>query len=260
VRRRTWLVGLFLAAITIGCYQPPPFLQRSVTLSDNTYRYRVWLPRHYTKLRRWPVVLYLHGSGERGDDNVRQLTAGLPIALQRYQTRYHCVVVIPQCRDGREWYGEMEQQALAALDKSVDEFRGDRRRVYVTGISLGGAGTWYMARHRKRFAAIVPVCGEVWRKPDDPFPTKLPPDLDRIVHAPNPFVTLAAAIGKTPVWAFHGADDQVIPVTESRAMVAALRARGANVHYTEYLHGGHTIWDEAYGDAGMVEWLLSQRR
>jgi predicted peptidase len=260
VRRRSWIVGLFLAAITISCYQRPPFLQRSVAVGNNTYRYRVWLPRHYTKLRRWPVVLYLHGSGERGDDNIRQLTNGLPVALQRYQTRYHCVVVIPQCRFGQEWYGEMEQQALAAIDKSVKEFRGDSRRVYLTGVSMGGAGAWYLARHRNRFAAIVPVCGEVSRQPDDPFPTSLPPDLDRILQSANPFAALAAAIGKTPVWAFHGAEDQVIPVTQSRAMVAALRARGGNVRYTEYPHGGHDIWDEAYGDAEMVEWLLKQRR
>jgi predicted peptidase len=260
VRPRSWLVGLFLAAITIGCYERPPFLQRSVTVGNTAYRYRVWLPRHYTKLRRWPVVLYLHGSGERGDDNVRQLTNGLPIALQRYPYRYHCIVVIPQSRFGQEWYGEMEQQALAALDNSIDEFRGDRRRVYLTGISMGGAGAWYVARHRNRFAAIVPVCGEVWRQPDDPFPTSLPPDLDRIVHAANPYAALAAAIGKTPVWAFHGAEDTEIPVKETRAMVQALRARGGNVRYTEYLHGGHDIWDDAYGDAEMVKWLLAQKR
>src|SRR5262249_50915151 len=145
---------------------------------------------------------------------------------QRHAERYKCIVVFPQARFGQEWYGEMESQALAALDATIREFHGDPRRVYLTGVSMGGAGTWYMARHRRKFAAVVPVCGEVVRQPDDPFPSDPPPDVARIVGAPDPYATLAGAIGPTPVWAFHGADDPVIPVAQSRSMVAALRAAG----------------------------------
>jgi predicted peptidase len=241
------------------CSPRPHFLARSVELGEVTYRYRVWLPPHYTKVHRWPVVLFLHGSGERGDDNVRQLAIGLPALLPRYAERYHCVVVVPQCAYGKEWYGDQEAQALAALEQAIAEFHGDRRRLYLTGMSMGGAGTWYMARH-KRWAAVLPVCGEVTRQPDDPFPTDVPPDLARIVGAADPFGAMADAVGKTPVWAFHGEKDPIIPVAQSRAMIAALHARGNAARYSEYAGAGHEIWDAAYGDPNVVHWMLAQRK
>ena len=250
---------LILLLLLSACSPTTTFLERSVTVGGHQYRYRVWLPQHYTKLIRWPVILYLHGSGERGDDNVRQLTIGLPVALRLYPQRYRAIVVIPQCASDQEWYGAMEQQALAALAASIREFRGDPRRVVVTGLSMGGAGAWYMARHRGRFAAIVPVCGEVARRPDDPFPIPLPPDLARIVGAPDPYASLARAIGRTPVWAFHGDRDDTIPVTESRRMTAALRAGGGEVHFTEYRGVDHDSWDRAYSDERLARWILSRR-
>lgn len=257
--RRSAAFLLFLVLAAPACARRSHFLERQVTVSGHAYRYRVWLPPHYTKLHHWPVVLYLHGSAERGDDNVRQISAGLGPALERYAERYKCLVVFPQARFGQEWYGEMELQALAALDATTREFHGDPRRVYLTGVSMGGAGVWYMARHRRRFAAIVPVCGEVARQPDDPFPTDPPPDIARIVGAPDPYAALAATLGRTPVWAFHGASDDVIPVTETRSMVGALQRMGGRVRYTEYAGRGHDIWDLAYADHGMVHWMLSQR-
>ena len=204
-------------------------------------------------------MLYLHGSGERGSDNLRQFSSGLGPALERHGERYKAVVVFPQCEMGDEWYGEEESQALAALEQTIREFHGDRRRVYLTGVSMGGAGAWYMARHPRKFAAVVPVCGEVARQPNDPFPTDPPPDLERIVGAHDPFEAMAEAIGTTPVWAFHGAADDTVPVAESRSMFAALRRTGGNVRYTEYPGGHHDIWDTVYADANMVRWLLKQR-
>jgi len=257
VRPLTLAAALLMLA---ACSPEPRFLERSVRVGDRDYKYRVWLPPHYTKVKRWPVILYLHGSGERGDDNLKQLAIGLPISLERHPDRYKCVVVIPQCLDGHEWYGEMEQQALAALDKSIAEFHGDRRRVTVTGISMGGAGAWYLGRHRSRWAAIVPVCGEVARARTDPFPIDPPPDVARIVGAQDPYATLAELIGTIPVWAFHGADDKVIPPTESRAMVAALRARNGNVRYTEYPQVGHNAWDFAYEEMALPKWMMVQKK
>lgn len=253
--RRAVLAALLLA----GCARHSAFLERGVGIGGQQYRYRVWLPAHYTKLHHWPVVLYLHGSGERGDDGARPLTTGLPPALERFGERYHCVVVIPQCAFGREWYGEMEQMALAALEQTIVEFHGDRRRVYVTGISMGGTGAWYFGRHRRRFAAIIPIAGEIVRQPDDPFPTDLPPDVARIAFAADPYATLAAEIGPTAAWAFHGAADDVVPVTESRKMFAALQRAGGNARYTEYPGVGHASWDLAYADANLTHWMLAQR-
>jgi len=250
---------LFVVIFFVSCTKKPAFLERSVTLSDHQYRYRVWLPKHYTKLHHWPVILFLHGSSERGDDNVRQLSNGLAPALEKFGDRYPAVIVFPQCRDGQEWYGEMELQALAALESAIREFHGDRRRVYVTGVSMGGSGTWLFARHRRLFAAAVPICGEVARDPTDPFPSEPPPDIARIVGAANPYATLAAIIGDLPVWVFHGADDDEVPVTESRNMVAALHAVGGRVNFTEYPGIGHDAWDLAYADPNLPRWLLQQR-
>jgi predicted peptidase len=254
-RRAVLLTAFFLAA----CARHSAFLERHVRINDHDYPYRVWLPAHYTKIHHWPVVLYLHGSGERGDDGVRPLTVGLPPALEKFGQRYHCVVVIPQCAEGHEWYGDMEQMALTALEQSILEFHGDRRRVYVTGISMGGTGAWYFGRHRRRFAAIIPIAGEVVRAPDDPYPTDLPPDIARIAYAADPYATLAAEIGPTPVWAFHGAADDIVPVANSRNMVAALQRAGGNVRYTEYPGVGHESWDLAYADANLTHWMLAQR-
>lgn len=253
-------VAAFALFVVGTCSPQSKFLERKVTIEGRSYRYRVFLPPHYTKLRRWPVILFLHGSGERGDDNLRQLTIGLPALLARDPARYRAVVVVPQCSLGHEWYGEMETQALAALDASIKEFRGDRRRVYLTGISMGGAGVWFLARHRERWAAIVPVSSEVVRQSDDPFPIEPPPDIAKLLHAADPYAAVAAAVGSTPTWIFHGADDNVISVEQSRRMDQALRAVHGNVRYTEYDGVGHNSWDRAYAEPLLPKWLLAQRR
>jgi len=116
-----------------------------------------------------------------------------------------------------------------------------------------------LARHGRHFAAAVPICGEVARDPADPFPVEPPPDIARIVGAPDPYAALAAAIGTTPVWVFHGAADEEVPVAESRRMVAALQRNAGPVKYTEYPGVGHDSWDLAYADPGMIRWLLQQR-
>lgn len=256
-RRALFFFALLLTAACAPTTQQ--FLERSISIGDRVYRYRVWLPQHYTRIRRWPVILFLHGSGERGSDNLSQIALGLGPALQRERPVYPAVVVFPQCPAGEEWYGDQEVQALAALEKSIGEFHGDRRRIYLTGVSMGGAGVWYMARHHGRFAAIVPVCGEVVRQGDDPFPVPLPKDLARILDDRDPYSALATAIGTTPVWAFHGAQDDIISPTESRNMVDALRRAGGHARYTEFPGVGHDSWDEAYADQELVRWLFAQR-
>jgi len=259
VATRRIFVVLFAALALSGCTRHSQFLEREVHLGDHIYKYRVWLPHRYTKLHHWPVVLYLHGSGERGSDNVRQVSIGLAPALERYGERYKAIVVFPQAEYGHEWYGDMELMALAELQDVIREFHGDQRRIYLTGISMGGAGAWYMARHNRKWAALVPVCGEVARHPDDPFPSDPPPDIALITGSRDPYATLAAQIGRTPVWAFHGASDPIVPVAESRSMVAALRQAGGNVRYTEYPDGNHDVWDATYSDPTLVHWMLDQR-
>ena len=261
IARRLLASSIFLLIIScsLACTPQSRFLERKVTIDGRVDRYRVWLPARYTKLRRWPVILFLHGSGERGDDNLRQLTVGLPALLAQDPARFRGIVVIPQCATGHEWYGEMETQALAALDASVKEFRGDRNRVYLTGISMGGAGVWYFARHRSRWAAVVPVCGEVVRQPDDPFPIDPPPAIAQLLHTSDPYDAIAKAIGQTPVWIFHGADDPLIPADQARRMFAALRAHHGNARFTLYPGVGHNSWDRAYAEPELPKWLFAQR-
>jgi predicted peptidase len=263
---RTRLTAALVLLAASGCLRCAPqalkkvdtnlFLERQVQMDGESYRYRVYLPLHYRRWRSWPVVLFLHGSGERGDDNQQQTKVGIGPSLEKYRDRYRCIVVLPQARAGKDWDGAMERQALAALEQAIHEFHGDPRRVYLTGVSLGGSGAWYMAaRYPKRFAAVVPIAAEVVPTGGD----QAPADLKKLLDGPDPYLSLARSLGPAPVWAFHGADDDEVPVAESRRMVTALQAVKHPVRYTEYPEMGHDAWDAAYADPGLVRWLFAQR-
>lgn len=226
------------------------FLNRQVTVQGTAYRYVVYVPENWNKRQQWPVILFLHGSGERGEDGLIQSEVGLGGAIRRHVDRYPAVVVMPQCRE-KVWWNDpaMEAQALAALDASMKEFKGDPRRVYLTGLSMGGYGTWSIAAHHPgRFAALVPVCGGILRHG---------------VQEPEAGVDLyaetARKIGATPVWIFHGNADQSVPVEESRKMNAALKANSGNVKFTEYDGVNHNSWDRAYSEAELPTWLFAQK-
>ena len=235
------------------------FLDRVVTVAGEEYRYQVYVPRQYEPGHSWPVVLFLHGAGERGSDGLLQTDVGLGTALRRHADRFPCVVVFPQCRAGQVWEGEMEEQALAALDATMEEFHGDESRVYLTGISMGGYGTWAIAgRNPGRFAALVVVCGGV--RP--PRAEELPPGtmvLPLEQRGPGAYADAARLIGSTPVWVFHGAEDPIVPVRESRRMVEELEAAGGSVRYTEFPAVGHASWTPAFSDPALPGWLLSRR-
>jgi predicted peptidase len=268
LRPRTRLALGLLLLVASGCLRcvprglprvnPNHFVDRQVTVDGETYHFRVYVPLHYRQRpwRHWPVVLFLHGSGERGDDNLRQTQTGIGPALEKYRDRYRCLVVLPQARSGKDWDGPMERLALAALDQTLEQFHGDPRRVYLTGVSLGGSGTWYMAaRYPGRFAAVVPIAAEVVPTGGD----KAPEDLKKLLDGPDPYLSLARALGPAPVWAFHGADDNEVPVAETRRMVTALQAVKHPVRYTEYPGTGHDSWDTAYADPELTQWMLAQR-
>lgn len=240
------------------------FLQRSVTLDGVSYRYQVFVPADHSPARAWPVVLFLHGAGERGDDGRVQAHVGLGAAIRAEPARFPMIVVMPQARRNTRWTGAMAAQALKALEQSMAEFNGDPQRVYLTGLSMGGQGVWFMAAsHPNRFAAIVPICGFIGGARDAaalglrPEPAQAADFPEQL--AADPFGAFARRIGKQPVWAFHGTADSVVPVAQTRQMVAAMRQGGGEVRFNEYAGADHNSWDRAYGEPELVPWLLSHR-
>jgi predicted peptidase len=147
------------------------FVERSITVRTQTYRYQVYVPDHLAAAP--PVVLFLHGSGERGDDNQKQLTQGLPPWLAAHGKDFPAVVVVPQAPDGASWSGDGADLALRALDATVAEFHGNPRKVYLTGLSMGGFGSWeLLLRYPTRFAAAVVVCGGIPSGSSTAMPTR----------------------------------------------------------------------------------------
>ena len=197
-------------------------------------RYLLYLPDGYAESeeRRWPLILFLHGAGERGDDIEKVKLHGPPKLIAQGR-RLPFIVVSPQCPAGEWWSCEVLDALLCEVET---RYRVDRDRVYVTGLSMGGFGTWDLAlKYPDRFAAIAPICGR-----------GMPLLAERIRHL--------------PVWVFHGARDDVVPIEESQRMVDALKRCGGNVKFTIYPDAGHDAWTETYNNPALYEWFLQNRR
>jgi poly(3-hydroxybutyrate) depolymerase len=232
-------------------HQDTGFLNRRITVSGISYKYQVYLPEQWSPKRAWPIILFLHGSGERGSDGTDQTQIGLPAAIRSHPDRWPFVVVMPQVPyNHRHWTDpDMMTVAMKALDTEVHEFRGDPQRTYLTGLSLGGYGTWEIAKnYPHRFSAIVPVCGGVfWSYSPQRW------------HEPGLAETYAHAVGRTPIWIFHGADDPVVSPRQSVLMYEALSLAGGNVRFWEYAGWKHNVWDKAYAEPELPRWLLAHR-
>jgi predicted peptidase len=232
------------------------FLHRDVEVDSVVYKYQVFVPSSWTPDKKWPVVFFLHGAGERGTDGERQTELGLPARL-RSMPEFPAIVVMPQCHRGT-WWGDpiMEAQAFRALDDAIEEFSGNPEKIVLTGLSMGGYGTWAFGyKYPEKFRALVPVCGGVVANRR----FIVPPAWHPLSRDPaNPYAETASKLTAVPVWAFHGADDPVVPVTESRKLTEELRARGGNVRYTEYPGVAHNSWDRAYWEEEILPWMLAQ--
>lgn len=233
------------------------FEAREFAGSDGgTLLYRLLRPKGYDPNKAYPLVLVLHGAGGRGNDNWGQIrdqpAPFLALAGDAIQDKYPCLVVAPQCPPGKQWvntpwgkgsYSQDKVPLSAELKRVLEllaqlrtEFQVDARRVYVTGISMGGYGAWdILAREPGLFAAAVPVCGA-----GDP--------------------SRAERIARTAVWAFHGDKDGVVPVSGSREMIAALKKTGASPKYTEFPGVGHASWTPAYATEGLWDWFFAEKR
>jgi len=234
------------------------FQSRTLTMDGKTFQYRVFVPTGWSGKQKSPVILFLHGAGERGDDNLAQTRIGIGPAILRLKDSLKSIVVMPQCPSNR-WWSEPDMQAMAlkSLDQTATEFNGDARRTYLTGLSMGGYGSWTMAAtNPKKFAAIVVVCGGVRPPPR----LNLPQAMMGFAAQADPYGAVAARVGMTPVWVFHGDADLAVPVTESRMMVEALKAAHGDVRYNEYAGVGHNSWDKAYAEPELFSWLMSQHK
>ena len=232
------------------------FLDRSITVAGRVYHYQVYVPAEYAAKSSWPAILFLHGAGERGSDGLIQTAVGLGAAIRQNATRYPAIAVFPQAPPDSQWVGTPADMAVAALQQTMREFHVDPSRVYLTGLSMGGHGTWYVAyRHPELFAAIVPICGWVRDFPQFRGSVPVVPG-DSVSIMPN----LVQRLGKVPIWIFHGEVDQVVNVNGSREPAAALKAASADVRYSELLGLNHNSWDAAYASDEFTRWLFAQQR
>ncbi|HEY5803403.1 MAG TPA: phospholipase [Lysobacter sp.] len=252
-----------LAGLCAACAHRPPqddsgrFVERELQFEGATHRFQVFVPSARAGGRHPPVILFLHGTGERGNDNQRQVAVGLGPHLRRHLVDFPAIVVFPQSPEGESWDGANARMALAALDASVHEFDGDERRIVLTGISRGGYGVYELALMEPlRFAALVPVCGGITQSPG--VPERL--QVEGVAQAPDPFAAAAQRLQHLPMWLFHGANDTAVTPDQSRHMAEALRRIGANVRYSELAGVGHDAWDRAYATPELWQWAFAQRR
>lgn len=206
---------------------------------DGESKYVVFVPHDYKGDKEYPVILFLHGAGERGEDGEVQVKQGIGSAIRFKETekKFAFITVFPQCKAKANWKagGPDADRALAILDEVQKAYKTDPKRVYLTGLSMGGAGTWSLAAaHPDKWAAIVPICGT--------------PDLES-----------AAKIKDVPCWYFCGDKDNPNLVQNGRAMIEALKKAGGTPRYTEYPFVGHNSWDSAYVTPELYPWLLSHK-
>jgi predicted peptidase len=234
--------------------EPTGFLNRTISLDGVDRRYQVYVPAEYSRAGRWPVILFLHGSGERGTDGLLQTGVGLGEGIRSHAERWPAIVVFPQAPPEHRWHGKVAYLALATLDRTLGEFSTDSSRVYLMGVSAGGNGVWNLSyRYPERFAALVAVCGWV-------TPTRERPEAILPPASSPPYPIVARRIRSLPIWIWHGDADPVVPVEESRRMADALRAEGATVRYSELPGMGHEAWEPAFDSPDLPRWLLSQLR
>ncbi|MGE5194857.1 MAG: alpha/beta hydrolase-fold protein [Deltaproteobacteria bacterium] len=221
------------------------------TADGRKLNYRLMKPGNYDPQKKYPLVLFLHGAGERGDDNVAQLVHGMnDFAKDENREKYPCFVVAPQCPEGKRWVEvdwtldahDFDQTPSATmrlvielLEKLPEEFGIDASRLYVTGLSMGGFGTWdLISRFPDKFAAAAPICGGADLK-------------------------LAPQLVKVPIWTFHGDKDTVVKLHRTMDMVEAIKKAGGKPLYTEYAGVGHDSWVRAYSDPKLMDWMFAQK-
>jgi predicted peptidase len=234
------LVGL-MATPLLALRTETGFLDRAVTIRGDVYRYQVYVPAEYAGAKSWPLLVDLHGNGSQGSDGIRQTAHFLADEIRMHRSRFPLIALFPQATVGATWTtGAMPTLIDAAIDITMREFRINTARVYLSGFSMGAEGVYSVAaRSSWKFAAAFAIAGPV--------------------H--GDVAMLAQSLRGLPIHIFHGADDERVPVEQSRGLVAALERVGAPVIYTEYSGTRHgPAAEKAYADEALFNWLLAQSR
>ncbi len=227
-------IVLLFGGLAANAAEPKPGTQQDEKLHRPVVvdlDYLLYLPKNYEEKEAWPLLIFLHGSRERGDNLELVKKHGPPKKIAAGH-QYPYLVTSPQCPKFQRW-----QPAVldGLLDELLEKYKVDPKRVYLTGLSMGGQGTWDWAVHSpERFAAIVPICGRA----DS---------------------STAELLSKKPIWVFHGAKDPAVPFEQSDNMVKALKKHGSDVKFTVYPEAGHDSWTESYDNPLLDEWLLKQQ-
>lgn len=257
--------------------QLPPqetgFLNRSLQLHGVTYKFQIYLPEDYTRqdtarpteisgkvkkgqpeiapAKSWPIILFLHGRGERGSEGMWQTQIGLPQQLRDHPERWPFIVVMPQCPQRHFWTDpEMLQMAIDSLDQESREFHADPDRTYLIGLSLGGYGAWELAKdYPHRWAAIaLASTGIFWSYAPDRW--------REVTTLPSEY---AHRIGRVPIWLFHGTDDTTVTPRQSEVMYDAFKAEGGHIRLWDYQGLKHDCWTRAFNEPELPRWLLTHR-
>ena len=249
-----WAALVLVAACADATYPTVDegFHQRTLEVDGVARAYTVYVPPTYDPALKWPVILFLHGGGQRGTDGLKPTEEGIGPHLLEAPQRWPAIVLFPQIGEGEIWQDASALVALAALDSAQAEFNVDRARIYATGLSLGANGTWYLGYHHpERFAALVPIAGTA----------SGPPRLPAFVpgSATEAHARIAERLSSVPIFVVHGEEDGVVPVSEARGIVAALEAVGGPVRYAELSRVGHRSWDVAYDSPEVIVWLFGNR-
>lgn len=216
--------------------QETGFLDKTIEYNGTATKYVVYVPKGYSAEKPHPTILFLHGSGEQGTDGQKQATVGLGNAIRKAEDKWNFIVVFPQKPPGRGGFTEHEKLILDILEKTKKEYKVDESRLYITGLSMGGMGTWTLTcKHPTMFAAAAPICGG--GNPAD-----------------------AAKIKDLPIWNFHGDKDTAVPIKRSQDMIDAVKAAGGNPKFTIYPGVGHNSWDKAYQEEKLHDWFLEHKR
>ncbi len=213
-------------------------LLRSVNVGGVERKYAVYVPREYDAAKAWPVIVFLNGMGECGEDGQKQLAVGLMPAVLANSAAWQFIVVCPQKPVPKTQWIDHDDLVMATLAMTKKEFSVDDNRVYLSGLSQGGAGTWAIgARHADVFAALAPICG-----------------YGEFTEAE------AGALKGMPIWAFHGGKDDVVPPRKSEILIESVIAVGGTPKLTIFPNANHNSWDEAYRTQKLGEWFLKQQK